>query len=190
MEEKRTIETERLILREPRESDWQDIHKGGNHIEISKNLFNLAHPWPEQEAKDMVNLSIKQIKEIGDRQYFFQLKKTGEVMGNIRVGVLDGVGDLCGHVRFEYQGEGYMEEALKPVIEMLFKCNVVKEFTAYLFEDNEKARYLFEKFGFEQKLTEDYVVSKSNGKNHRLVKYYLTKPKWRKEIFKKDRTLL
>ena len=188
MEEKTVIETERLILREPRITDLADFRAGVNNREITDILFNVPYPFTGANARSMIEKAISQMNTINDRHFFFELKSENKVIGSLRIGVRDGVGDLCGHVNPAYQNQGYMQEAMNAIFEMLFESKVIKEFTIFIFEGNASLLHIAEKLGFIVKPTEEFVAAKSTEKRHRLIKAYLTKLKWKKEKAQASRT--
>jgi hypothetical protein len=48
------LETERLILREPKISDWKDIVEGLSDVEIAKNLIKVKYPYTKRDALENI----------------------------------------------------------------------------------------------------------------------------------------
>ena len=53
------IETERLILRNAKRTDWKDIVDNINDLEVSKNLAQVPYPYKKKDAINWVNHLIK-----------------------------------------------------------------------------------------------------------------------------------
>ena len=53
------LETKRLILRKPRESDWKDIYEGVKEFDVSKRTEGIPHPYKKKDAQEWLKETIK-----------------------------------------------------------------------------------------------------------------------------------
>ena len=81
MDEDLTIETERIILRQWRLEDVDDLVEGLNNLNVTKWLAQVTYPYTEEDAKNFINKSIE------NKLYNFAivLKEENKVIGGTQL---------------------------------------------------------------------------------------------------------
>ncbi len=116
-----TLETERLILRPFTLNDAEAMFYGwANDPEVTKYLT-----WPPHEnveiTKRIVSQWVAQYEKPERLNFAIVLKDSGKLIGGIDVvGYLDGTPVIGYAMSREYWGRGYMTEACKCVLTLLF----------------------------------------------------------------------
>jgi len=143
------METDRLIVRDEKESDLNDMHR---LLSDKKTMYYLD---------DILTYSLNETAKIlktgvanSDGHYFcFCDKTTGNYMGNIGYTITDvtPLGKVV-HMGYfllpEYHRQGYTPEAVKKVIEFAFTKDDCIRITTGCYKDNEASRKVMEKAGF------------------------------------------
>lgn len=145
------ITTERLILREWKESDSADLYEYACNELVGPNAG-----WPPHQNEDESKEIIKMF--INDQSvYAIELKSTGKVIGGI--GMHDRSPDLAlkeldqreiGYVlNPKYWGNGYVPEAVNGLIDFGFQEMNLDLIWCGHYEENAKSKRVNEKCGFE-----------------------------------------
>ncbi len=109
------IETKRLILRQFRGLDLDELHEFLRQLKDDE--FEGYSDITCENAKDHLRQRID-----SDEFYAMELKETGKVIGNICCGIRDQDAREMGFiVNKDFQGKGYGLEALSAVMEHLFE---------------------------------------------------------------------
>lgn len=110
------IETERLVVRNFHEYDWQDMYEYFSDPNVLE--FEPYLPLSEEECKTECNKRAK-----GENFYAVCLKETNKMIGNIYVSQCDEKFNSweIGYVfNRNYHGKGYATESTKAMINYLF----------------------------------------------------------------------
>lgn len=148
------LETDRLILRPFQDGDFPDFCIFAMDEERNRMMGNSPVP-DETEARAFFHW----LKDVEKRGYAVILKATGRVAGNLTVYDEPSVSDrpeLAGlrgrEMSFStarpYRRLGLMEEALRAVIDRLFRAEGADYVASGYFDFNEPSRALHEKLGF------------------------------------------
>lgn len=118
------LETERLLLREFEESDWEAVHEYGSDAEVVKYL--AWGPNTEQETKDFVARQIASQHEEPRKRYGLAvvLKAEEHLIGSIELTVVspEDRGGWIGYcLTRRFWGKGYATEAARAIIAFGFK---------------------------------------------------------------------
>ncbi len=135
------IETKRLILREFRESDYDDLYEFLSKLREDEfeGCPGITYENGRQELRQRI-----ESKEF----YAMELKETGKVIGNIYCGSREFEAIEIGYiVNKDYQKNGYALEALNAVAAAGF-CRGVHRIYAQCDPHNEPSRRLLEAAGF------------------------------------------
>lgn len=110
--------TERLILREFRESDYDDLFEYLSQLEDDE--FEGYPGITYENGREHLNY------RMGSEEFYaIELKESGKVIGNIYYGHRDFEAKEVGYIiNKKYQRKGYASEALSAVIENGFKAGV------------------------------------------------------------------
>lgn len=137
------ILTERLVLRQFKESDYDD-------------LFEYLSQLKDNEFEGYPGITYENGREhlkyrVGSKEFYaIELKQSGKVIGNIYYGNRDFESKEVGYIiNKDYQREGYASEALRAVIENGF-ANGVHRIFAECDPRNTCSWKLLEKVGLER----------------------------------------
>lgn len=142
-----TLETERLILREPEPEDAEEYLKIHNSEFVLK--YNAMTP------KTLETVRKQFVGDHDDLMLVIESKDNGAVIGSVSVeedSVRWGVAskELSYFLGEQYSKQGYMKEALAVLIDYLFEVENLLCISARCFAPNMASRKLLETFGFQQ----------------------------------------
>lgn len=166
------IETERLILRQPSESDVKDIIRNLSDLKVTKWLLVVPYPYTKKDALWYINHHKEKLKKKPrtDYGYWIELKETHEVIGGIGLGKIDfsaGVGTVGYWLGTKFHRKGYGSEALKALLDLGFKKLKLNRIEAGVFVGNPSSGLLLEKYGFKYEGCKRKAVRcKATGKIH------------------------
>ena len=137
------IETERLILRNFKESDYDDLYE---FLSQRKDDDFEAYPGITYEnGREHLKYRVG-----SDEFYAIELKESGKVIGNVYFGNRDFEAKEVGYiVNKNYQRRGIASEAIKAVMENAFSSGVHRIF-AECNPKNDCSWKLLESLGFER----------------------------------------
>jgi len=148
------FETERLILRPARMSDWKDIVEGANDLEVSKTLLVVPYPYRKKDAVSFIEDCIKKSKERKPKGYvfFIELKGEGKVIGvtSLDVDKSQGIGKTGSWINKKYWRNGYILEAKVPVLDFAFKKLRLRRISTSAFAENIASQKMSETLGFKR----------------------------------------
>ena len=169
------LETTRLILREWRKDDVNDLY------DIMKNSSVLMGGW---EPHSNINITTDVLNEYlkTDDRWAVELKASKKVIGCVRVVPDNNRGTyyakLINYVLSEdYWGNGYMSEAVTRVINYLFEELNIDLLTAFCYPDNIKSKKVLEKCGFEHEITIERGCKRFDGQVFDAVIYSIVNEK-------------
>lgn len=112
------ITTERLVLREFRESDYDDLFECLSQLE--RNEFEGYPGITYENGREHLQYRLD-----SEEFYAIALKESGKVIGNIYCGNRDFAAKELGYIiNQNYRRQGYASEALRGVIESAFDAGV------------------------------------------------------------------
>lgn len=147
------IETARLQLRTPVQSDIQAIQTAAAAREIADTMISLPHPYPEGEAERY--LARQRIEQEAGHSYTFiiELIKDGGLCGVIELRDIDrehSQGELSFWLAVEVWGKGYMSEALQAMVRYGLEVLKLNRLYAYHMLRNPATGRILEKNAFRQ----------------------------------------
>ncbi|MGY3756461.1 GNAT family N-acetyltransferase [Helcococcus kunzii] len=162
--------TERLILRSPKETDVDDIYIVYNQDFVMKN--NVMNKKNRDEIIDMLE------KDKHSNTWYMEEKNTKKVIGiiNKRSDSLRFETNTCELSYWlgeQHSNKGYMTEALREVIDYLFKEENISGITCRVFEDNVYSAALLRKLGFAQEGRLENAVKSTDGVIYNDLLFYL-----------------
>lgn len=173
----RYIETERLILRAPREDDVADMCRLKNSEFVLKyNLYD--HSDPDSIIEEILHYDMVVLED----------KNSGAFIGCIyakedyiryRVNSLE----LAGWLDVTRAKSGIMSEALQAFIPVLFEEGV-ERLTAKVFSDNVASMRLMEKIGFYREGYLPCAIKNHRGEVFDLVLYSVTSDEYQKKTIR------
>ena len=164
MNDKMYIETERLILRQWKIEDVDDIVEGLNNINVSKWLAGAPYPYTKKDALYFIN------KTIDNNLYNFAiiLKSENKVIGGTQLTNIDLSNGTAGGgiwINEKYHGKGYGTEAFGARIKYAFEVLGLRRLENGYFKNNEKSHQMQLRFGYKDEgVRRQKFVSKATGK--------------------------
>lgn len=145
------LRTERLLLRPLKSSDAPALHTVTNHPQVSANMLDMPHPYPEQAAANMIDWS-REAALRGDYFAFGIIRQADNALLGvifIKVDNEDRRGELGYWLGVEYSGQGYATEAARRMLQFAFEKLLLNRIYAYCFTDNSSSAKVLEKIGMQ-----------------------------------------
>lgn len=158
------IETERLILRQWKMQDIEDMVDGLNNINVTKWLAGAPFPYTFKDAEEFIQ------KTIDNNLYNFAivLKNENKVIGGTQltnISIENGTAGGGIWINEKYQGYGYGTEAFGARIQFAFEVLGLRRLENGYFKENEKSHKMQLRFGYKDEgIKRQRFVSKATGK--------------------------
>lgn len=170
----KTIETERLILRNWQLDDLDDFYEYAKN----PNVGPIAG-WEPHLNKD-VSLEVLKSFIKNDDRWAIELKENGKVIGALRIYPDENKGkyyakDINYVLSDKYWGKGYMTEAVKSVIKYAFEELNIDLLAVFHYPHNIRSRRVIEKCGFQYEGTLKQSSRRYDGKSFDIVHYSILK---------------
>lgn len=145
------VETERLILRQWRDTDLQDLYEYASVPGVGE-MAGWRHHESIEESRQILDMFIRHKKT-----FALELKETGKVIGSLGLEEPDPdptVGEKYGReigyvLSKDYWGRGLMPEAVRAVTDYCFQKLKYDFLTAGYFLGNARSQRAIEKCGFQ-----------------------------------------
>jgi ribosomal-protein-alanine N-acetyltransferase len=146
------LESERLILRDHVEADFESHHE---LISNEKNMYYMPEVLTHslKESRENFNVTLNASKEEKRSKYFLRIEtKDGIHVGEIGYSItsftpLGNMGELGYFIREEMQKKGYASEAAKRLIEFAFKEGGLIRLYCSCLKENAPSEALMKKIG-------------------------------------------
>lgn len=163
-EEKRIIETDRLILRLFKEIDAPEVIRLCNNYNIYKNTLYLPYPYLKEDALNWIKNHVENFKQEKSFEFAITDKLTGKLYGAIALSNQSKFdnGELAYWIGEEYWGNGYATEAAKAVLQFAFMEKGYHKVFARYFDVNQASGRVMEKIGMKKEGTLKEHVKKDN----------------------------
>jgi ribosomal-protein-alanine N-acetyltransferase len=161
------LETEQLILREISHADTAAIFRNFSDPDIAQWFFDQPHTKVEQTTQ-FIDQFISEFEQGKGLTWAMTLKENGLCIGTCGYGDVEigSRGEIGFDLAKEYWGRGLMSEGLIAIIDYGFTVLELAKVEAHTYSNNERAKRLLEKLGFQlDHITEDshcYSLSKEN----------------------------
>ena len=162
------IETERLIIRPFKKSDYKDVTECCNDYELAKSTMSIPIPFTNNDAKNFIESTLNTSKGDGSMELAIELKETKTVIGYIG---LVGIYSQSRHAEIgywvgkKYWNRGFATEASKAMIDYGFKEFKLHSIIAKHFDNNPASGAVMKKCGMR-------YVGKLHEHEFRMGKYY------------------
>lgn len=178
------LETERLILRDYREDDFDEYYRLKTDSKTMYYLQDIQLFTKEEGYKDFNKVLGDMSK--ADRKFYFlhtELKDSHEQVGSVGYTVVDDtpVGKIVGAGYFIYPrfwGKGYTTEAFRRVLEFAFTENNVYRVSTGCLAENKGSERVMQKCGL-IKEAEHIDYEWHDGKMKTRLEYRLLRSEWR-----------
>ncbi|TVX93400.1 GNAT family N-acetyltransferase [Paenibacillus agilis] len=148
-EKKRTITTERLLIRPFELSDAQRVSELCNNYNVYKSTLTLPYPYPIESARIWIQTHEENFNN--NRYYEFAItdKHTHELYGAIGLSnhPIHRNGEFGYWIGEEYWGRGYATEATKALISFAFSEKHYHKVYARFFASNPASGRVMQKVG-------------------------------------------
>lgn len=148
------LETERLILRDWRLDDLDDLY------EYAKNKsFGVLTGWKPHENKEESAKALDGfISDTKNDRFAIVLKNTGKVIGAVNLSPDENRGKYYAkYINYvlgtDYWGSGYMTEAVRRMIRYAFEELNIDLLSAFHYPHNVRSKHVIERCGFEYEIT-------------------------------------
>jgi RimJ/RimL family protein N-acetyltransferase len=152
------IETERLILRQWRDSDLMSMAKINADHRVMEH-FPAVKTF--DETQQFINGNRALFKEVGFCFYATELKGTQELIGFVGIAPVSEM--PCGNaieigwrLGAQFWGQGYATEAARAVIDYAFNILNIKELVSFTATTNKKSESLMQRLGFIRSQKDDF----------------------------------
>jgi ribosomal-protein-alanine N-acetyltransferase len=177
------LETERLILRKPKEIDWKDVYEACKEIEVSKNLELVPHPYKKKDALWFIEDTLKNWRKKKKVKYvfFIELKSEKKVIGVTEINIKKNIGTSGSWINKDYWKKGYITEAKIAVNDFAFNKLGARKLESGAIKENKASNIMQEKMGYKfEGCQRQKATSNATGKIHDLNVYGLLKSEWKK----------
>jgi RimJ/RimL family protein N-acetyltransferase len=117
-----TIETDRLILREYTEDDFDALYE---ILSDAETMQHYPEPYDEKMTRRWIDWNIQNYKQYGFGLWAITLKETGQFIGDcgLTIQKIDGesLPEIGYHINKKYWQQGYGSEAARAVRDWAFK---------------------------------------------------------------------
>ncbi|NJO79427.1 MAG: GNAT family N-acetyltransferase [Cyanobacteria bacterium RM1_2_2] len=147
------LETDRLILRPLTPADTPSIQRFASAREIADTMISIPHPYPMGEAERYVAKRIAEFEQGQSRAFAIERKSENQFCGVIEIRDVDrehSQAELSFWLAVEAWGQGYMSEALKPLLYLGFENLDLNRLYAYHMVRNPGSGKVLQKNGFTQ----------------------------------------
>lgn len=148
-----TLETTRLVLHPLRQGDAPSIQAAVSVREIAETMISLPHPYPEGEALQYIQRQIAAFEAGHSVSFGIERKSNNEFCGVIEIRDIErdhSQAELSFWLTVEVWGQGYMSEALTPILHFGFADLHLNRLYAYHMVKNPASGRVLLKNGFVQ----------------------------------------
>ena len=180
------FETQRLILRMPKPSDWKDIYNGIKDVEIIKRVENVPYPYKKKDAEDWLKKMPSKIRSGEEYPFCIELKSEKKVIGLIGLMNINKKHETAttgSWMNKKYWRKGYMTEAKIAVNEFAFNTLKLRKLNSVVFRDNKASNATQKRLGYKLEGVKIKDRRDATGqKIHDINLYGLFKSDWKKNL--------
>jgi [ribosomal protein S5]-alanine N-acetyltransferase len=147
------LETNRLILRPLTQADVPSIQRFASVREIADTMISIPHPYPEGEAERYVAKRLAEVEQGHSIAFAIERKSEHDLCGVIEIRDIErehSQAELSFWLAVKAWGQGYMSEALKPMLNVGFEHLDLNRLYAYHMVRNPGSGKVLQKNGFTQ----------------------------------------
>ncbi|MBX2926046.1 MAG: GNAT family N-acetyltransferase [Chitinophagaceae bacterium] len=147
------LETDRLIIRNWKEKDVDDLIEGLNNFNVSKWLAAVPFPYLKGNAEEWIQYCINNEAENNKNGFEFciELKSHPKVIGGMSISAINKLNGTSGGgiwISEKFHRKGYGKEAFAEKIRFSFEELGLRKLENGFFDGNESSKLLQEKFGY------------------------------------------
>lgn len=145
------IETKRFTLRPFRRSDAAATARNINNRKIAAAVADIPYPYREKDAREFIEICIRQYRRKRPEGYVFAIEIDGEVAGGIGFMNIEEHGADVGYwLAEQHWGKGIMPHALRLASRWSFQQFGIIRVQARVFVFNRRSARVLEKAGFKR----------------------------------------
>jgi len=143
------LQTERLLLRLPEDSDLAAIVKLAGAREVAATTLRIPHPYTEADGREFL-MACREGQASGDR-VIFAICRSAELIGMVGLEIKPkhSHAELGYWIGVPYWGQGYCTEAARAVLQFGFETLKLHRIYAGYFKGNTPSRRVLEKLGMQ-----------------------------------------
>lgn len=148
-----TLETNRLILRPLTHADAPSIQDVASVRAVADTMISIPHPYPDGEAERYISRQIAEFEASYSVSFVIERKSEKAFCGVIEIRDIErehSQAELSFWLAVEMWGQGYMSEALKPMLRFGFEDLELNRIYAYHMVKNPGSAKVLQKNGFVQ----------------------------------------
>ncbi len=148
-----TLETSRLILRPLTRADAPSIQTVASICEMADTMISIPHPYPNSEVEHYISKQLAEFEKGHSVTFVIERKFERVFSGLIKVRDIEqehSQAELSFWLAVEAWGQGYISEALKPLLRFAFKDLGLNRLCAYHMVRNPASGKVLQKNGFIQ----------------------------------------
>jgi [ribosomal protein S5]-alanine N-acetyltransferase len=148
-----TLETSRLILRPLSLADALLLQDAAGAREVADTMISIPHPYPDDEAGQYIHRQIQDSRAGHSVSFVIERKSEKVFCGVIEIRDIErehSQAELSFWLAVQMWGQGYMSEALKPVLRFGFEDLDLNRLYAYHMVRNPGSGKVLQKNGFVQ----------------------------------------
>jgi [ribosomal protein S5]-alanine N-acetyltransferase len=148
-----TLETTRLILRPLSLADMRSIQCVASRHEVADTMISIPHPYPDGEAEQYLRRQIAEFEAEQLVSFAIERKSDKAFCGVIEIRDIErehSQAELSFWLAVEVWRQGYMSEALKPMLRFGFEDLDLNRLYAYHMTRNPGSGKVLQKNGFVQ----------------------------------------
>ena len=174
------LKTERLELRRYRKNDDRDLFET-----VGKDPEGMRYiswkPWETLAgSREFIQLHLQQYQS--DMSFFgWAVTMNDQLTGSIGTYHMDTENESCEigyHIGRSYWNQGIATEAVRRVLDFLFRTIGLHKVYASCHEDNAASRRVLEKAGMKYEGTAKEAIREPDGSYKDLIYYYVLEPDW------------
>jgi len=184
------LETKRLILREWRKGDAEDLIEGLNNLEVTKWLAFAPYPYTKKDAKEWINYcaEVKKRKKGDSYDFAIELKSEKKVIGGITLNKINKFQRTAGGgiwINAKYQKQGYGTEAFGERIRFAFDKLKLRRLENGFLKGHSHSFKMQKRFGYKiEGMRRKGLICKADGKIKDEYMTGLLKEEWKKNKLK------
>lgn len=148
-----TLQTERLTLRPLTYGDVTFIHAVARVRKIADTMISIPHPYPDDEARRYVARQLAEFEAGHSVTFVIERRVDSVLSGIIEIRAIErehSQAELSFWLAVEAWGQGYMSEALKPILRFGFEELGLNRLYAYHMIRNPGSGKVLQRIGFVQ----------------------------------------
>ena len=117
----RPLDSARLVLRAPRESDIDSIVALLADPDVVRHTSQIPHPYARNDAEHFIAMAAAERRDGGGITLMIEERVSGKTIGAIGARTKPGTAELGYWLGRPYWGQGYITEAARRVLRLLFQ---------------------------------------------------------------------